>query len=239
LGIQPRVATAAGGLTPDEIVLEKIKDLTARLPTILDREEGLPILFKTDKNGLLSSLTTVLLQEMIRFNKLLRVMKRSLEDLDKAINGFIVMSAELDSMYVAFQNNQVPPNWSSVGYLCLKPLSTWYLDLIERIAFFESWIKEGQPRSFWISGFFFPQGFMTGVLQTHARTYQIAIDKLKFSFEILVQESAEEIEEEPEDGVYIYGLFMDGARWDRDTMTIADQHPSEMYDKMPVIHFKP
>lgn len=69
--------------------------------------------------------------------------------------------------------------------------------------------------------------------------YQIAIDRLKFSFEILVQETSEEIEEEPEDGVYIYGLFMDGARWDRDTMTIADQFPSEMYDKMPVIHFKP
>jgi len=63
---------------------------------------------------------------------------------------------------------------------------------------------------------------MTGVLQTHARGYQIAIDKLKFSFEILVQETPDEIEEEPEDGVYIYGLFMDGARWDRDTMQIAD-----------------
>ena len=102
LSIQPRVATAAGGLTPDEIVLEKIKDLQGRLPAELNKDEGIPVLFKTDKNGLLSSLTTVLLQEINKFNKLLRVMKRSLEDLDKAINGFIVMSAELDSMYVAF-----------------------------------------------------------------------------------------------------------------------------------------
>lgn len=122
------------------------------------------MLFKTDKNGLLSSLTTVLLQEMIKFNRLLRVMKKSLEDLDKAINGFIVMSAELDAMYVAFQNNQVPPNWTAAAYLCLKPLTTWYLDLLERINFFDTWLKEGQPKSFWISGFFFPQGFMTGVL---------------------------------------------------------------------------
>jgi dynein heavy chain len=38
----------------------------------------------------------------------------------------------------------------------------------------------------------------------------------------LLQETKEEIEEKPEDGVYIYGLFMDGARWDRDKQIIND-----------------
>jgi dynein heavy chain len=80
---------------------------------------------------------------------------------------------------------------------------------------------------------------MTGVLQTHSRQYKIAIDKLGFSFEILGAEHAEEIDEKPEDGVFIHGLFVDGARFDRDTMTIADQFPSKMYDTMPIIHFKP
>lgn len=80
---------------------------------------------------------------------------------------------------------------------------------------------------------------MTGVLQTHARTYRIAIDALSFSFDFLEAEGGEEMTEAPEDGVYIHGLFMDGARWDRDNALIADQHPNVMFDTLPVIHFKP
>ena len=57
---------------------------------------------------------------------------------------------------------------------------------------------------------------MTGCLQTHARNYKIAIDKLSFAFNVMTEEEPSEVEEAPEDGVYIYGLFMDGARWDRE-----------------------
>lgn len=35
------------------------------------------------------------------------------------------------------------------------------------------WLKEGQPACFPLPVFFFPQGFMTGTLQTFARKYQV------------------------------------------------------------------
>lgn len=145
--------------------------------------------------------------------------------LKKAIKGFIVMSEELDSMYISIQNGQVPKNWEKVAYPSLKPLVSWFKDLIERVIFMQDWLLNGQPTSFWLSGFFFPQGFMTGCLQTHARNYKIAIDKLQFSFQIMSEEEPSEVEEPPEDGVYIYGLYMDGARWDRESQVIADQFP--------------
>lgn len=109
------------------------------MPELLDRATGKKELFK-EKNGLLTSLTTVLLLEMEKFNRLLGVMKRSLLDIDKAIHGFIVMSESLDSMYVSIQNGTVPLNWKKVGYESLKPLAPWFTDLIERVEMFRLWL---------------------------------------------------------------------------------------------------
>ena len=76
--------------------------------------------------------------------------------------------------------NLVPPAWENAAYPSLKPLASWYEDLIARVGFMEDWLKNGPPKSYWVSGFFFPQGFMTGVLQLSARNTQIPIDSLSF-----------------------------------------------------------
>lgn len=150
------MATAAGGMTPDEIVLEKAKDLLDRLPEPLDRSAGVRALWGPKGAALLPSLSTVLLQEMAKFNRLLAKMGRTLADIDLSINGFIVMSEELDSMYARMQNNQVPENWAKVGYPSLKPLSSWYADFLERVLFFDAWLRQGNPSPYWLPGFFFP-----------------------------------------------------------------------------------
>jgi len=95
------------------------------------------------------------------------------------------MSETLDSMYLAILNNAVPKNWAAVSYPSLKPLSLWFPDLLIRVETIRGWLENGNPTSYWLPGMFFPQGFMTGVLQTHARQHKIAIDKLEFSFTIM------------------------------------------------------
>jgi hypothetical protein len=64
LSIQPRVQTAEGGLSPDEIIIEKSNEFLAGLPKVLIKSMGKKEMFKENKAGLIPSLSTVLLQEI-------------------------------------------------------------------------------------------------------------------------------------------------------------------------------
>jgi len=97
--------------------------------------------------------------------------------------------------------------WEKVGYPSLKPLSSWVTDLIHRVDFIGKWLYHGNPSTYWLPAFFFPQGFMTSTLQQYARKTQTPIDTL--AFKTHVREIFEnDVKEPPEDGVNIYGLFL-------------------------------
>ena len=52
----------------------------------------------------------------------------------------------------------------------LKPLGAWTRDLVLRVEQFAQWASTTHPPVlFWLSGFTFPTGFLTAVLQTAAR----------------------------------------------------------------------
>ncbi|CAH8560243.1 unnamed protein product [Schistosoma turkestanicum] len=258
LSVQPRASTSSTGKTNDELIYEQADSILEKLPEKINIEDARPELLETDHEGRVDSLTTVLTQEIDRFNKLLKIIKNSLKQLKKAIKGFVVMSEDLEGVYTAFLQNSVPGIWSSKSYPSLKPLGSWVKDLILRCDFIHTWMIRGKPLSFWISGFFFPQGFLTGVLQNYARKYDYPIDHLTFNFNILPHyRNQEEISaamsklrlgemlkvdkmiSKPEDGVLIHGLFMDGFRWDDKTMQVTDSILGETLSIMPIIHMKP
>ncbi|XP_012666455.1 dynein heavy chain 6, axonemal [Otolemur garnettii] len=258
LEVQPRSSSGGEGKSNDEIVQELVASVRTRVPEKLEMEGASESLFIKDPQGRLNSLTTVLGQEVDRFNNLLKLIHISLETLDKAIAGLVVMSEEMEKVYNSFLNNQVPSLWSNTAYPSLKPLGSWVKDLILRTAFVDLWLKRGQPKSYWISGFFFPQGFLTGTLQNHARKYNLPIDELNFKYNMIpayrdqaaVIEAAKTVQfgqelpmdlelPSPEDGVLVHGMFMDASRWDDKEMVIEDALPGQMNPMLPVVHFEP
>ena len=117
------------------------------MPPVFDKDE----IFKKYPTDYNESMNTVLYQEIIRYNKLLFVMKKTIKTLKKALVGKIVMSEEMEKMSRSLSVNQVPLLWSDV-FLSLKPFSSWILDLSERIGFLQNWIDKGTPKIYWISG---------------------------------------------------------------------------------------
>lgn len=48
-----------------------------------------------------------------------------------------------------------------------------------------------------------------------------------------------EIDERPQTGCYIHGLFLEGARWDPLDFRLAESRPKELYTEMAVIWLLP
>merc|ERR1711933_165572 len=94
LMLQPRDTAATGDMTPDQQIIKLVKDIESQLPDLYDIasvSNKYPVSYS-------ESMNTVLVQELLRFNRLLGVIKKSLSDLQKAIKGEVVMSPELEKL---------------------------------------------------------------------------------------------------------------------------------------------
>ena len=131
------------------------------------------------------SMNTVLIQEILRYNNLLSVIKNTINDLNLALEGKLLLSTDLEIMMDQINKNQIPHIWIKHCYSTNKPLMNFIRDLIKRTLFYNDWIAHGQPNVYWMPGFFFPQSFLTGVLQTHSRNFKLPIDILKFNFQVI------------------------------------------------------
>ncbi len=220
-------------------VMLATKSMMERLPDVVfNFKKSHPDTFAVSKTGGINSLGVFCKQECEQFENLIKVIRRSLYDVQRALQGFIIMSPSLESVYVSFIYQRVPKMWEDAGYPCLKPLRSWTEDFFLRIKNLQSWVYDGPKLSYWLSGLFFPQGFLTSVLQMYARDRSVAIDLLGFTTEVC-KFYEEDVKEEPEYGSYIHGLFMQGAKYDVEIDSVIEAAPGDLFDRFPVIWLKP
>ena len=220
------------GKSNEQIVTEVATDMLSKLPPAFDIAQ-IQAKYPTDY---FESMNTVLLQEAVRFRNLTKVVRESLKNIQKAMKGLVVMSAELEDVNNSILLGVIPKLWASKSYPSMKSIGGYFNDLLQRLNFLNKWAKDGQPVVFWISGFFFTQSFLTGCLQNYARKHTIPIDLLGLEFVVLTTKSAGV---RPEEGQYTSGLFLEGARWDIKLNSITESYPRVLYDPMPIIWLKP
>jgi dynein heavy chain len=239
-GIQEVVAASGGdegGKSAEDVMDDVAADIQGRIPRLFDLdlcEDRFPTMYA-------ESMNTVFKQECEKFNRLLKIMTASLKDLRKAVKGLIVMTAEIEAVGKALYTNEQPEMWSKKGPLSLKSLSDWTLDLVQRCGFFMDWFESSKsPIIYWISGFFFPQAYLTAALQNYARKMLFAIDSLSFGFYLMddVHDPAD-IKEPPEHGVYAWGIYLEGCRWSREAHLLKDSEPKILFTDIPPLHFQP
>ena len=102
--MQSSAGGSGGGKSREELIGDAAKSI----------EDGLPLLFDEEATGMkfpvtyLESMNTLLCQEQLKYNKLLRVLKRTLYQVQRALKGLDVMSTELDGVATSIFNQWIP-----------------------------------------------------------------------------------------------------------------------------------
>lgn len=162
-------AATSGTEDQQDLVSKTVGELLATLPPQFDPIETLDILQKLP-GGAQQPLTIHLRQEIDRLNIVMSTVKSTLESLQLTIAGTIALNDSLASVLIALQTARPPASWMKLGWEA-GTLSSWWLGLSQRHDQLYRWLNSGRPKSYWLTGFFNPQGFLTAVKQEVTRQH--------------------------------------------------------------------
>lgn len=232
LQIQPKDASSGGGETRESVVFRLCDDMMDRLPQDFAAFE---VKERLQKMGPLLPMNIFLRQEIDRIQKVITLVRETLIDLKLAIDGSIIMSETLREAVDSMYNGKVPGFWEKISWPS-SALGFWFTELVDRYSQFHSWCFDGRPNVFWMTGFFNPVGFLTAMRQEVARTHKgWALDTVVIHNDV-TRYLKDDITQPPAEGVYVWGLYIEGAGWDRRGCKLVEPKPKVLFETMPVIH---
>lgn len=233
--MQTSAGGGAGGIDREEVIqniADGIQENT--LPELFDEYN-----IRKSFNNVISPTQTVLLQELERFNKLTKRMGSSIVDLKRALKGEIGMSAELDGLGTAFFNGQLPDIWRKLSPQTEKNLVNWINHYERRFKQYRAWVDEEEPKVIWLSGLSIPESYGTALIQTTCRSKGWALDKSTMYTNVTKIFDPSEVTQRLEQGTYVQGLYIEGARWSVEKDCLEVQKPKVLVEEMPLVQIIP
>ena len=188
--------------------------------------------------GPTAPLTVHLRQEIDRLNTITRLTTTTLKNLRLAIAGTVALTGPLIDALNGLFLARIPEQWIAKSWESLT-LGNWFTGLLQRYDQLNKWINTGRPKAYWMTGFFNPQGFLTAMKQEVNRKH--AADKWALDDVVMTSEVThpakdfESLKEGPPEGVFIYGLFLDGCAWSSRENKMVDSEPKKLFNPLPVL----
>ncbi|CAL7939586.1 unnamed protein product [Xylocopa violacea] len=228
--LQPQADVIGVGVSKEEFIDNIAKEVLNKVPNEYD-------LVKVRKNfgPVITPTTIVLFQELERFNKLIREMKKTLSQLRKAIAGEIGMDTTLESISVALYNGTLPKEWAKLAPDTRKNLGGWMDHFEKRIQQYTSWAGTNEPIVLWLAGLHIPETYLAALVQMACHRNSWSLDRSLTYTEVTRFTRPEKIEERPDQGCYVSGLYLEGARWDLEEQCLNRSYPKILVEELPVL----
>jgi dynein heavy chain len=264
---------------PEPFIMYQVRETVMRRPrsetkNVLGRDPNEEDL----KNGMGIPLNMFLFQEIERLDVVIRKVRKTLLDLVLAIKGEIIMTPMLVSTLANVTNGKPPDHWL-VDAWNTPGVAEWLKGLNDRYEQLSVWLwgrngapnyavgkpdDRARPATFWMTGFFNPQGFLTCLRQEVTRKKKLqatdpataakwGLDQVELS--PLVQfprgKGREGKSKPSQEGLLIRGLFMEGAKMlpynqegkvvqqsssESIVFKLTEAEPRELYSPIPMLY---
>lgn len=237
---QPKGSSGDDEVSRESVVLAKAAELLERIPVDYVEDEYRVKIKKL--GGLSVPMNIFLFQEIQRFQAVIEKVRFTLRQLQLAINGEVVMTAELQDVFESIFYAKVPYSWENTitgdeFSWRLPTLGLWFSSFVARHEQYSSWLDKGRPKSIWLTGFMNPQGLLTSMKQEVCRLHKNqkwALDDLVYHTEVTSYDRVDQIKESPAEGIFIHGLFMEGGVVK--SGVLSESEPKQLFATTPIIY---
>jgi dynein heavy chain len=243
----PRGAAGAPAAAADAAADAAAAALLERLPPEFDPGETAEAL-RRQPGGAAQPLTICLRQEAERLSGALARARGTLAALRLALAGAATLDAPLAEALDAVAAGRPPPAWASASWPA-PTLGAWAAGAAARHEQLARWLSAGRPRSFWLGGLANPAAFLAAAVQEAARRRgggerggtagappRWALDDAVQASEVTRFADAAAVKEAPAEGVYVHGLFLEGAAWGAKEGRLVEARVGELLAPLPVVH---